>query len=121
MVVALADTGMTINDNPRVKLTLQVTPPDGTAPFEIERKATVSRVRIPREGDRFRVQYFAGDPDSAKLQRRTTRTSPPRRRDPGARRGESARPLQKLAELHRAGVLTDAEFAEAKARILTAT
>jgi putative oligomerization/nucleic acid binding protein len=123
VVLSLTDTGMTINDNPRVKITLQVTPPDGAEPFVIERKATVSRVRIPREGDRFRVQYFVGDPDSAKLQRRTDEdiaasavpaASVPAAEDPLDR-------LQKLAQLRESGVLTEAEFAEAKARILTAT
>lgn len=100
-----------------------MTPPDGSAPFVIERRATVSRVRIPREGDRFRVKYFAGEPDSAKLQRRTDEDlaagagsagPAPVTEDPLDR-------LQKLAELRQGGVLTEAEFSEAKARILSAT
>jgi hypothetical protein len=59
-VVSVRDTGMTINDNPRVVLTLQVSPGDGSAPFELSKKQTVSRVAIPRAGDAFVVRY---DPD----------------------------------------------------------
>jgi hypothetical protein len=123
VVLSLADTGTTINDNPRVKLTLQVTPPDGAAPFVIERKATVSRVRIPREGDRFRVQYFAGDPESAKLQRRTDEDLAASAATPVAAPAadDTVIQLQKLAELKQSGVLTDTEFADAKAKILSAT
>jgi hypothetical protein len=49
VVLSVADTGMTINDNPRVKLTLQVQP-EGQAPFQAEKKVTVSRVSIPSPG-----------------------------------------------------------------------
>jgi hypothetical protein len=59
-VVSVRDTGMTVNDNPRVALTLRVNPADGSAPFELSKKQTVSRVAIPRAGDSFGVRY---DPD----------------------------------------------------------
>jgi len=122
VVLSVADTGMTINDNPRVKLRLEVTPPDGATPFEIERKATVSRVRIPREGDHFRVQYFAGDPESAKVQKRNDAdlaATAAAAAGPAPAADDPITRLQKLSELHQSGVLTDDEFAEAKARILT--
>ena len=45
-VVSVKDTGMTINDNPRVVLTLQVTPADGSPAFQVTKKQTVSRVAI---------------------------------------------------------------------------
>ena len=56
VVINVQDTGMTINDNPRVKLTLQVQP-EGEVPFEVTKKQTVSRVAIPRVGDQMLVRY----------------------------------------------------------------
>jgi hypothetical protein len=61
VVVDVQDTGMTINDNPRVKLTLQVQP-EGAAPFQATKKTTVSRVAIPSIGDTFFVRYDPSDP-----------------------------------------------------------
>jgi hypothetical protein len=125
-VLSIADTGMTINDNPRVKMTLRVTPQDG-APFEIQTKATVSRINIPRVGDRFRVQYYADKPEGARLQRRTPEDLAA---SVAARAGASpaavAGPavpspvdsLRELASLHSSGALTDDEFAAAKSRLL---
>jgi hypothetical protein len=60
IVLNVQDTGMTINDNPRVKLTLQVQP-EGEIPFEVTKKQTVSRVAIPRIGDEFLVRYDPAD------------------------------------------------------------
>jgi hypothetical protein len=72
LVTNVADTGMTINDNPRVKLTLQVQP-EGGAPFEVTKKLTVSRVAVPRIGDSYWVRFDPADPteveiDAAKAQ-----------------------------------------------------
>jgi hypothetical protein len=61
VVINVQDTGMTINDNPRVKLTLQVQP-EGDVPFEVTKKQTVSRVAIPRIGDEFIVRYDPANP-----------------------------------------------------------
>src|SRR3954469_810070 len=63
-VVQVRDTGMTINDNPRVALTLQVNPTDGSPPFQTSTKVTVSRVAIPRAGDSFVVRYDPEDHDN---------------------------------------------------------
>jgi len=60
VVVNVQDTGMTVNNNPRVKLTLQVQP-DGELPFQVEKKTTVSRVSIPSIGDQFIVRYDPND------------------------------------------------------------
>ncbi len=59
-VLSVQDTGVTVNNNPRVKLTLSVTPQDGSAAFQVSTKQTVSRVAIPRAGDGFMIKY---DPD----------------------------------------------------------
>ena len=61
-VISVQDTGMTVNDNPRVKMVFRVEPLDGGAPFDAEKTRTVSRVEIPRQGDRYPVWYDAEDP-----------------------------------------------------------
>jgi hypothetical protein len=59
-VVSVEDTNVTINDNPRVKMTIRAEPP-GEPPFTIVKTATVSRVNIPRRGDRCTVFYDPAD------------------------------------------------------------
>lgn len=59
-ITDVADTGATINESPRVELTVRVTPGDGTEPFDLRRKLIVSRVKVPRVGERMTVFY---DPD----------------------------------------------------------
>ncbi len=61
IVIGVRDTGVTINENPRVELTLQVRP-DGATPFEAKKKVTVSRVSIPRPGDGYWVRFDPADP-----------------------------------------------------------
>jgi hypothetical protein len=58
-ILAVSDTGVTMNKNPYVKLRLRVEPM-GMAAYETEAKAMVSRVSIPRPGDGVRVKF---DPD----------------------------------------------------------
>lgn len=57
-VLAVEDTGVTINQNPRVRLTFRIDPSDGiTPPFEARKTTTVSRVQLPRVGDRYPVWF----------------------------------------------------------------
>ena len=60
LITRVDDTGMTINNNPRVKLTLQVQP-EGDVPFEVTKKMTVSRLSIPAVGTSIWVRYDATD------------------------------------------------------------
>jgi hypothetical protein len=60
VVLDISDTGITINDNPKVRLKLKVYPKDGE-PFEAAVSQVVSRVTIPRVGDRVYVKF---DPDN---------------------------------------------------------
>ena len=55
-ILAVQDTGMTVNNNPRIKLVLSVAPQDGSAPFEVSKKQLVSRVAVPRAGDVLTVE-----------------------------------------------------------------
>jgi hypothetical protein len=63
-VLEVRDTGVTVNNNPRVKLTLSVSPADGSAAFQVSTKQTVSRVAIPRAGDGFMIRYDPEDHDN---------------------------------------------------------
>lgn len=61
-ILAISDTGVTINKNPYVKLRLRVEPM-GMAAYEVEVKAMVSRVAIPRPGDSVRVKFDPNKPE----------------------------------------------------------
>jgi hypothetical protein len=141
VVLDVRDTGMTVNDNPRVKMTFRIEPLDGTAAFEAQKTSTVSRVAIPRAGDRYPVWFDAADHDSwmyavvaddnGRHQIRqlfgsaaetltgignpeaasATAVAAPPAADPLER-------LQKLNELRATGALSDAEFEATKAQIL---
>ena len=59
-VTAVQDTGITINENPRVTITVRVDAP-GQAPFDVRKTFTASRVEMPRRGDRCTVFYDPND------------------------------------------------------------
>ena len=60
LIMNVRDTGVTINDNPVVKLDIQIRPGVNT----IVQK-TVSRIAVPREGDEIEVLYDPGNPADA--------------------------------------------------------
>lgn len=60
VVLDVSDTGVTINDNPKVRMKLKVYPRE-KPPFEATISQVVSRVTIPRVGDRVYVKF---DPDN---------------------------------------------------------
>jgi hypothetical protein len=55
-VIGIADTGALINFNPVVKLKLKVTPQFGVA-YETEIETAVSKIAIPRVGDKINIKY----------------------------------------------------------------
>ncbi len=103
-VIDIRETGMTVNDDPRVRLRVRVFPP-GADSFEIERKLLVSRLEIPRRGDRVEVEYDPNEPDRFTFELADA--------TPGL-----AEELAKLAALHSAGALTEEEFQRAKNTVL---
>src|SRR3954465_15646636 len=137
-VMNVQDTGVTMNDNPRVKMTFRIEPLEGGAPFEARKTATGSRVEIPASGDRYACWYDRADPsswayatvhdDQGREQIRAL-FGTQAERSTGFGNGPAAAPvafaapaaadpldrLRKLDELHKTGVLTDAEFAAKKA------
>lgn len=140
VVLNVQDTGMTMNDNPRIKMTFRIEPLDGSPPFEAEKTKVVSRVQIPRAGDRYPVWY---DPTDAESWAFATIDNEEGRQQirqlfgaaaetvtgiggpaaaaapaPAAATPDPVERLKKLEELRSAGVLTEAEFQEKKAEIL---
>ena len=55
-VLSVTDTGATINMNPVVELKLTVTPTAG-ASFETTTRTMVSRIAVPRKGDKISIKY----------------------------------------------------------------
>lgn len=142
-VMNVRDTGMTVNDNPRVQMVFRIDPLDGSAAFDAEKKSVVSRVEIPRAGDRYPVWYDATDPTSwayatvdddngrAQLRQLFGEVADtfagvgavPAAAPVGVGAPAAADPLdrlKKLDELRAAGVLNDAEFQAKKSEILAA-
>lgn len=140
-LMSVTDTGVTVNMDPQVRLTLLIEPEDGSAPFEGIRTTTVSRVRLPHEGQRFPVWYdrddrtrfvviLSLDEDADPEVRRRYELA--RSRGPGPAWDAAADPdddqpaadddplsqLERLTALWQAGALTDEEFNRHKATLL---
>jgi hypothetical protein len=133
VVTSVDDTNWTVNDNPRVKMTVRAEP-DGEPAFTIEKTAVVSRIKIPKEGDTCVVFYDPSDPQgkngitfdhvpgmakapqaerlatdlAAVLQAKTAKAGD---EDPLEK-------IERLGELRDKGLITPAEFEEQKARLL---
>jgi Short C-terminal domain len=136
-VISVQDTGMTVNDNPRVKMVFRVEPLDGSPAFDATKTTTVSRVEIPRQGDRYPVWYDAQDPskwayamiadDNGRATMRQlfgdvaesfVGMNAPAAPAPQSGAQDTVEQLKTLADLHTQGLLTDEEFAAQKAKLL---
>lgn len=138
-VLSVQDTGVTINDNPRVKLTVRIDPERGGAPIEGSKAITVPRVAIPRPGDRYPAWYDAQDPSHFGLGTDVQADAPadvralfakaaapvpgeitavPVAAPSAARQQEWVSELGRLNDLRLAGALTDEEFTRAKDKLL---
>jgi hypothetical protein len=142
-VVSVQDTGMTVNDNPRIKMTFRIEPLDGTPAFDAQKTRTISRVQIPRQGDRFPVWYDPAEPTKTWMfstvaddtGRETLRqlfgdvantfvgmnapAPPAAAATPASAQGpDTVEALKQLADLHQQGLLTEDEFNEQKKKLL---
>ncbi|MBJ7329799.1 MAG: SHOCT domain-containing protein [Solirubrobacteraceae bacterium] len=139
-VVQVQDTGMTVNDNPRVKMLFRVEPLDGSPAFDAEKTKTVSRVEIPQAGQRYPVWYDVEDPSSwlyATIADPSGRQQivqlfgpepfgadgsgvgmPAMAAAPAPVADDPIAQIERLAKLHAAGALSDEEFAAQKAKLL---
>lgn len=62
VIAQVQDTGVEVNRSFRVRLAIDVQP-EGREPFRVEQKMLVSRVAVPRVGDRVEVAIDVDDPD----------------------------------------------------------
>jgi Short C-terminal domain len=129
-VMHVQDTGTAVDGAPRVELLFKIEPLDGSPPFDGQKTKVVSRLQIPRAGDRYPVWYdaqdretfayatIANDEGRAQIRRlfgmaaeTITGIADPAASDP-------IEQIRELAELRAAGILTEAEFAQKKAELL---
>jgi len=122
VVVDVQDTGVSINDNPSVRLTLDITPSDESPPFRTTLTHVVSRVRVPRPGDRLAVVLDPADRSHVVLDDTAGQVPPvplpPPPPLPPTAPGGALDELERLARLHASGALTDEEFARWKGQLL---
>jgi hypothetical protein len=60
-VIGVQDTGTTVNNSPVVMLQLKVTTSMGTQ-FDTTGQSMVSRIAVPRAGDKIKIKYNPADP-----------------------------------------------------------
>jgi hypothetical protein len=60
-VVSVTDTGATVNMNPVVVIQMKVTPAVGAA-FDVTTQTMVSRIAVPRAGDKIKIKYNPAAP-----------------------------------------------------------
>lgn len=63
-VLGIQDTGTLINYNPVVVLTLNVTPAAGGPSFQTAGQSMVSKIAVPRVGDKIAIKYDPTNPTS---------------------------------------------------------
>jgi hypothetical protein len=130
-IVDVSDTGVTINNNPRIVIRMRIEPLDGSAAVERSKSVLVSRVAVPRAGERYPAWFDPADPDKWMYGTDMEAGAPAEIRDMFARAQAGAgtvapaesddspvEELARLSELWKSGALSDAEFADAKARLL---
>ena len=119
VVTLLKETGMTVNDNPRVAITVAYQRTDGTS-AEYETKMLVSRLAIPRVGDTATLWY---DHIGQKATMELLEPTPPPVRNAEPEDSVPGNPtivtdLERLAALRRDGSLSEDEYTLAKQRLL---
>jgi hypothetical protein len=60
-IVGVQDTGLTVNENPVVQIQMNVTPEAGE-PYAANIQTMVSRIAVPRVGDKVKVKYAPANP-----------------------------------------------------------
>ena len=132
-ITEVLDTGITINNNPRIEIAMRVEPADGGPAIVRTKTSTVSRVAVPKVGERYPVWYDPEDEEAWAFGTDMEEDAPPEIKaafararadgsaDAAADPVSAARPLEELArlnELRMAGAVTEREFETAKARLL---
>ena len=139
-ITDVQDTGVTVNDDPRVRVIMQVEPTDGSPSVTLEKALIVSRVAVPRVGESFPVWFDPAKPQRWAFGTDLQPTAAPAIQALFARAARNASPLSaqkkggipdnsdsledpfdeiaRLAALRDTGAITPEEFAATKARLL---
>jgi hypothetical protein len=65
-VMMVQDTGATVNMNPVVLIQMKVTPAAGAA-FDVTTQTMVSRIAVPRVGDKIKIKYNPANPQQVAI------------------------------------------------------
>jgi hypothetical protein len=132
-ILRIDPTGMVVNNiNIQCWVTFQLEPLDGGAPFQAQKKFLINQTQMPRVGDVWPSWYSATDPnlfavgmpdgaspEQIPLFREFGIPHPLDAPQPAAAEDDDpVDELQKLAKMKQDGLLTDEEFAAAKAKLL---
>ena len=123
-VLKVWDTGVSVNDNPQVGLTLEVRPPLGApqgTSFEIEAKTLVSRLNaaLVQPGAMAKVRYEAENPKIIEVLSFDVQGQPAGEAGGEAKRQPtSAERLEELADLRARKLVTEEEYARKREEIL---
>ncbi len=114
-IIQIADTGVTVNDQPGLTVTVSYTRADGS-PATASVTRTFPRYELPRRGGAVQVRYLPEDPSQIEVilgpDDATVGTTP---QDAAPRLVSE---LEHLAALHAIGSLSEAEFTSAKRLLL---
>jgi hypothetical protein len=110
-VTAFRDTGMTVNDNPRVEFDLRVTPADGSPGFRVTTREIVSRLELPYAGQEFAVWYDPEDHTKIVI------AGPAERAAAEPEATGTLDDLNRLFRLKQSGAITEDEYEALKNRI----
>lgn len=65
-VLSVQDTGGTVNGNPIVMIHMTVSPSSG-APYDVNIQTMVSRIAVPRVGDKVKIKYAPENPQQVAI------------------------------------------------------
>jgi uncharacterized protein (DUF58 family) len=118
-ILQVSDTGVTINNSPRVRVRVRIDTAGGQS-FEATTAMTVSRVSIPRVGDVYEVRFDPNKHDDFVFA--SPSSAAPRQRAipafPSSPQTDTIGQLERLARLRDQGALTAQEFETQKRKLL---
>ena len=66
-ILSVQDTGATVNENFVVVIHMTVSPADGGEPYDVNIKTLVSRIAVPRVGDKVKIKYAPENPQQVAI------------------------------------------------------
>jgi hypothetical protein len=122
-VLEVSDTGVTINNNPRVRVKVRIEA-QGASPVEATTAMLVSRLNVPRPGEVYEVRFDPQNPNdfvfasSGSPSRPGAGEAPSTRSAPATGESDTISQLERLAALRDQGALTPEEFDAEKRKLL---